>query len=47
LIDVNHDLEALAAVAGAYVAGQVAFGQGNHAVGAGGALRVIGCRIIG
>jgi hypothetical protein len=35
LIDVNHDLEALAAVAGAYVASQVAFRQGNHAIGTG------------
>jgi hypothetical protein len=42
LIDVNHDLEALAAVAGAYVAGQVAFGQGDHAVGARWVLRIFG-----
>jgi hypothetical protein len=33
LIDVNHDLEALAAVAGAGVDGEIAFGQGDHAVG--------------
>ena len=40
MIDVKHDLEVLAAVAGACVAGQVVFGQGDHAVRAGWPLGV-------
>jgi hypothetical protein len=40
LIYVKHDLEVFAAVSGACVACQVAFGQGDHAVGAGWPLGV-------